>query len=436
MAIASKALAQDNDLLAGNLEKPLETNDFLGKLDLSLPESTLFSLMGGSTDGVIRPRSNERLSVHLLPVAGDILSGDGFAFGIEFNVGMRMLPTSYTAGELAGKANELDPESAARVAQIDAARKLARLSVSLAASRATTGAEIESYGLGLAYNYDSAEPLESQGRFEKCVVEAYGPAKELESTSVARRERQIVSEGIWEREFLESWREEHGEDATGPTPTELDNALKAYLDNNEDVQKLRKQGAEVAAKCKNVVNRWNRLIAGGGIAAYHAKAMADMTPANTAEGDQPDMSAILLGDETEATALAAWVGVSAPFGRDGQVTASLKHTDNGLRQRTVDEGVITERWDGSSAGLRYTHGFTDNKLTDGSLRGFVEFAYTEEQFGEIDDKFSQAGVGVELQVTDGVYLQAIVGDTFDSEIDRNNYFSGQLKWGLTGGPAQ
>ena len=82
--------------------------------------------------------------------------------------------------------------------------------------------------------------------------------------------------------------------------------------------------------------------------------------------------------------------------------------------------------DGWNVGARYTHQF-EHKLT-GPVRGFVEGAYYEEEFGIITDTFTQAGIGLELKLQDNLFFQATIGDSFGSEIDRGEYLSGQLKW--------
>ena len=145
-----------------------------------------------------------------------------------------------------------------------------------------------------------------------------------------------------------------------------------------------------------------------------------------------DQKITVIDVENNQTGYGLWssasFSISNLLGRgfdSGLFTMSARYNENLIRERDDQPESV----DGENVGGRYTHQFED-KLT-GPIRGFVEGAYYNEEFGTITDRFTQAGIGLELRLQDNLFLQATVGDSFGSEIDRGEYLSGQLKWSFS-----
>ncbi len=191
-------------------------------------------------------------------------------------------------------------------------------------------------------------------------------------------------------------------------------------------------------RCTQEVRPWNRNVYGAGAAIYHTT--TSLLPAAA-----PGMMAMvrMADDLGDVTGFGAWASaaVKSPLTpKTGQFTFHGRYTDNLVRERGTGDEKIVERVDGWSAAARYTHQFSaskDQKRRNArAVRGFIEAAYTEEEFGNITDEFWQAGIGAEIQVRKDMFFQFVVGDTFGSEIDRSTYLSGQFKWSFSKLPAQ
>jgi hypothetical protein len=175
---------------------------------------------------------------------------------------------------------------------------------------------------------------------------------------------------------------------------------------------------------------WNRDVYAFGVAAYNSSIQE--TSATPAPGQS-------LPKENE-TGFGVWASASlqGPIFRkskSSQLTLHARYTENMVRDRKVGSNTVTETVDGWQVGARYTQRLAGIDGGDQQFRLFIEGAYVEEKFGAIDDEFAQAGIGFEVQIQKDLFFQAVIGDTFDSDIDRGNYLSGQLKWSFSKGPA-
>lgn len=402
LGLSSVATAQSqsdapDDCIASGSNRSLdsETNcltsdNFMGQLNLVAPENALFTLIGAAPENVIKPKLGDKFSFSLLPQAVDSFNNGQFSFGIEANPGQLMLPKEYTMAEFlrgTGATTKLEASndylSRERISKIQSAKFWSRFTILGAATRSNEGQEIAKYGAGVSYVFDSGSPFETQGKYGDC----------MENKEVDK---------LYEDEF-KKWKAARGE-----TPFELSNNFKKKIKTLHD-------------GCFKQINSWNREVFSAGLAIYHSEI-----------GDPNPMLASTL-PTSKSTGYGGWVSAALPLGSNGQFTLSGQLTDDLVRERKEEEETITETVDGWRIGSRYTHHITGGKKGNPgrAVRGFFEAAYAEENFGMINDNFTQAGFGVEIQLQDNLFFQATIGDTFGSEIDRSTYLSGQFKWSFS-----
>jgi len=293
---------------------------------------------------------------------------------------------------------------------------LSQFTVSGAASKSVSDVQMTRYGVGVNFSHDTGAAIFDKGAFEKCAI-----PRELRTFNSQFREekRQKVAQ------FM---RENPSVLATDPklktyvevTAPKLVRESQWYKDNKVTPPKVEDCVAKVAP--------WNRNVFGGGVALYHS----DVEVGDAAVMAMADMdmgTEEMVGDQT---GYGLWASAAIKDGDQGQFTISARFNDDLVRERTVMEEAMTESVDGWRFGARYTRGFSkSDKAKGGAIRGFVEAAYAEEDFGTINDSFTQAGVGVEIQLQDNLFFQATIGDTFGSELDRSTYLSGQFKWSFS-----
>ena len=63
-----------------------------------------------------------------------------------------------------------------------------------------------------------------------------------------------------------------------------------------------------------------------------------------------------------------------------------------------------------------------------TLRGFVEAGYTDEENDTASDFYWKASIGTEIHLRNGIFLQLVYGHSFGVGGEKDEYFSGQLKW--------
>lgn len=394
-------------------------DDFLGKLDLTTPDNPLFTLMGSSPETVIRPKTGNQLSASLLPQFADALGADRQSFAVEFNPGIAMIPDYFSPGEIRGEIDSRSDGSAARVNALRRARWLSPLTLTLAYSESEGDAKIASYGLGVNYVVDSGDPLRAASAYSMCLDQAL---KQQSETAPVRSLSEIQSE--LEREVIAELIKEG---------RSLDIAIVAdevnrRFANSEEARRTREQNTKLGQLCRETVSPWNRNVFGGGLALLQSES-------SLTEGGQTTNGMTEVTLPGNRTGIGVWASYSRQMGRDGLLTAGARYADNMVRQREADDSQITETLDSWSAGFRYTHllaGPATQPAGGGefarSVRAFAELAYTDEKFDTGKDSFYQAGVGIELQLQQNLFLQIIGGDTFSSSIDRGNYFNGRIKW--------
>ncbi len=410
----------------------ITADDLLGQLDLTVPENSLFTLMNSTPDTVIRPKVGDRFSLAVLPEIANTFGSDQYAVGIEINPGLLMAPERFTIAELMGQANAWDGDDSN-------ARRLRRSSfwsqftISGAAIR-TTGDEatVSRYGIGLNYNYDSGSPLwaHAQGLYGNCIREMFSvnPVGEiLDATAQAAREvvrerQNIAADTLLTREQLRRLTLQ-AERLLVSDPTfaaAVEEKKDELIANEARFAVYRREAEQAIDGCVRAAAPWNREVYGAGIATYLSETDAEDGATSAEDGEE--------------TGFGAWATWAYPVREHGQIVVTGRYVDNGVRTRTDGANEVTEVYDGWTFGARYIHSFGGEDRR--AIRGFVEAAYSHEEFGAVDDEFTQAGIGVEIQLRDNIFLQVLVGDTFGSDIDRSSYLSGQIKWSFSEGPAR
>lgn len=393
--------------------------NFLGKLDLTSPDNPLFNLMGSSPETIIRPKSGDSFSAAFLPKFADALYADRTSLAIEVNPSLALIPKRYLAEEVLGRAVPGIEGSQRRVDQLKLARRLNPLSLTVAYSESEGAAEIVTYGAGANYILDTGAPFQAMERFARCLAGNYGADDTLLADyQTAERNR-----------ILALWRSEPGKHPDPDTPdgiTKLEAAVAESLAKDTRYQRLVETRTSSTETCRDESTAWNRDVYGVGLAVLRSE---QKDPASTLP---PSL-------RTESrTGVGAWASLSRKLGDSGQLTAGARLSEGLIRERKSNGIDIVEELDSWSAGLRYTHQFAGDAkdLPKRSVRGFVEVAYTDEDFGTGTDSFYQAGIGLEVQLRKNLFFQVVVGDTFDSGIERDNYLSGRVKWAFSNGPAQ
>ena len=401
---------------AGDLgSECISSDELLGGLDLVTPENSLFTLMGSAPDSILRPKTGDKFMLSILPQVSDAFGSDQYSIGIEVNPGLLQMPEKYTISEFLGTANPRLDGSLQRTEKLRAAKFWSQFTISAAATKTTGETTTNKYGLGVNFLRDSGSPFYAQATFGNCTKEA------LEGESSPA---EVISE-IEGKLGAEQAQLDESEQLSG---ADYEAELTRRVESNADYIAAVKRVLTIEKACVSKAAPWNRKIIGAGIAAIRSDSSS--LPAS---GTMP------LIPEDKATGWASWGSYVFPTSDHGQATIGVKYSENVLRERKSDTGSIVESVDGWNVGAQYTHSFSEDELktkaSERSLRGFVEVSYGEEKFGAIADEFTQAGIGFEIQLQKNIFFQAVVGDTWGSQIERSGYLSGQLKWALSGARA-
>lgn len=416
--ISLPAFAQDDnakDCLAGEnfsfSDECLKSEDLLGALDLAAPQNSLMALSGLTPETIIKPKKGDKLALSYLPQVTDALGNEQYSIGFEVNPGLLMMPERFTMAEYMGTATSA-PSSQDRVRKINRARMLSAISISGFAAKSTEGGFSSKYGLGISYQHDEGASFRAQGRYGDCVREAYTINGVLEAPS------KIIGDLESEVKAENGTHEPNGNPINRDRWEIVEEAERRFEDKYKP--------EDVVTKCAAAASPWNRKVIGAGAAILRSEASVT----ETGQTMPPAMQEGL--DKTGVGIWASYAGESPLDKKNGQVSIGAKWTDNLVRTRKDGDESITETVDGWQVGGRYTQNMAEKKTEKGvvrqSYRAFAEVAYAEERFGGMTDKFTQAGVGIEVQVGKNYLFQAVFGDTFGSDIHRGTYLSGQVKW--------
>ena len=430
IVLASTAIAQEsneqNDVIFGSDQIPTES-ELLGLLELGPPTLPLFTLMGVSAEGVISPQTSAEIGAAIVPQAINAFGQEATQIGLSINPGLLLLDDEVSANDLV------------RETRFGTPRQLSRLSFSVAYSRDVGEQAKTQAGLGLSYTYDAKSPIQAYPEYSECVDRATrGDLEILDSARTGRNDeittliRPLGLPFDKEIELIG----QIGSVLNGPQAQQEKELRRIAAENelavNEDRfvsellevasrfqaaagQRERNVTAAVRA-CVAEATAWNRPLYAFGIAGYQT----DFPEADDRDG------------------YTAWFSLANPLGENGQAILSARYYEGLAREVTSDGMMIADYVDGWTVGARYTHQISaeiiGNLDIGRATRGFVEAAYTEESFGELDDEYWQGAIGAEVRLDKGTYAQFIVGRSWGSEIDREDFISAQLKWSLTRSP--
>jgi hypothetical protein len=456
-------------ILSGDRDQCIAKSNLLGHLDLAAPTNPLFTLMGSTPENVITPKTGDEFMFSFLPRAVDAFGEDNFAIALEVNPGLIMLPDQIAVADLG-----FFEDKPMYGENLSTARLLSQFSFTLVANRKTGDIDATQYGIGLSYNYDTKNPLINNDDYRSCVslkqselndsatvfeyqsrvldqalLDLGVKGGELESKRLAIKQKlaalQVVNtisivsvlntEGVT---FSEAG--DQVEIKLRNENTKTVNLAEDYISENffdkvksalQSYNKLVDLLHTRVSSCSRQVSKWNRDVFASGLAVYRS----DISSLSGSIGN----AAISEGD---ATGFGAWLSMAFETSfadTEGQFIVHARYNDDIVRKRGSDDGLLIERVDLWSVGGRYTHQLStksrESAIDMGDVRGFIEAAYYDEEFNSIDDSYWQAGVGAEIEIRDGLYFQFVFGDTFDSEIERSTYLSGQFKWSLSKIPA-
>ena len=414
-----------NSCIAGSDGKCLEASDLIGAVDLGVPSTPLFTLLGASPENVLEVKTADEFAVSVLPNAVNAVGEDSFSLGLEFNPGLLALPDNVTISDLGGR--------------YSTARKLSGMSVAFSAIETSGDMGFTQYGIGVSYIYDKKSPLFAYDDFTQCIGRSgFDPGKVQNRITEFRKKITpiLTSGGIDIKKSPKITKQIWA--ATEPDGTlSVEKVSKILKDNgysgseNGAAQEIVDQhkklvfdggrsaiisGQMAVQYCVDEVQHWNRPVYGIGVAAY-------LTDPQTGSNE---------------SGFGLWASASgpAPFAKErGQITGSVRYTENLVRSREVNGVETIETVDGWGIGLRYTQRFgaptVNVDKSKPEFRGFIEAGYYDEEFSGINDAYWQAGLGGEVRVAENLFLQFALGDTFGSSIDRSQYLSAQLKWSFT-----
>jgi len=398
LLMSPNALAQDdNSCLSSSLDENacLKKSDLLGSLELTMPSSPLFALSGSTPENVIVPKPGDDLLVAFLPQAVNSLHEENTAIAFEINPGLLMMPEYLAVKELESGGN------------FALAKFLTQFNLTGSLERVSSDTEnYTRYGLGGSYIYDTKSAFVNNEDYRGCI---------------SGFEHNAMRDGGMKAEKIPSAIEE------------LQILRSQFLDS--DASKKFYSGVK---ECGEVYSKWNRDIYGFGLAYYHTDRNIDPSIDNLMEDPMLDPHLVVM-DNLNNNGFGLWASAAfeANLFGEGQLIFSSRYLENQIRDRKVDEETVTENVEVTSAGARFTHQFSGSKEDKRKVvRGFVEAGYYKEDFSTINDQYFQAGIGAEFQVSKDLFLQAVVGDTFGSEIDRSTYLSGQLKWSFSTSPVK
>lgn len=118
----------------------------------------------------------------------------------------------------------------------------------------------------------------------------------------------------------------------------------------------------------------------------------------------------------------AWVTGSKGWGSSYQLIGHIRYTKDLLLAdkagiHSVDSTVFGARFRGGSD----------------KLRGLLEAAYTNEDVDKKNDKYWQGLVGLEVRMSEAVWIQVAIGDTFGAD-NKKEFFTGKLRYGFSDKP--
>lgn len=365
MLLAAAASAQDEpgaDTLA------VEAADLIGRLDLDVPDSPAFAILGIAPQNVINPDTPAELASAL--ILGDDGNGNGQeGIALEFRPYLMALGDEITVGDYYRN------------------QWLSRTSLSFVQSSGTDSADkADRRAIGLSFTpIDERDPLTSS----KLIACAESP--------------EDISE-------------------------DLQRKLIAAIDRRTAAQDRDDAAAEAAAQAEidALTEQQNRFMAGERKAIFEERLDGCLEEEQKATRNARQLQLGIAYHESEVESIdesgaAFWVSHAFPLA-GGSFIAHARYSDNIVVAETGDTPQYSVK-DETVLGVRFRRG-------DDRRAVLFEASYVDESdtAGALDDSFSTALIGAEFRLFDELWIQIAVGDTFGSNRDENLALSGQFRW--------
>ena len=374
----SLALLFITTFMAGNIAAD-ETDDelakdLIGRLDLDVPDSPAFALLGVTPQNVINPDTPAELAAALL--VGDDKNGNGQeGLAIEFRPFLLAMQDDITVGDYRDK------------------NWLSRAAISFAQSDGSSDEDqTDRQAIGLTLTpIDEKDPF-VWADLGKCTADAVAAADGQEGTGrqdmrdAARRlanaqngddETEVIAAQqamVIARQALDEW---------------LRNGRKKILDAENEACIKKQQEATVNG------TQWQIGL------GYHDSEIGDI--------DESGLS-FWTSYSREVPRMGGSIILHARSGRD-QIVA---RPDEAQGYDVVDQDIVAFRYRRGSdrQGVLFEASYVDESAAGGGL----------------DDDYTTALIGAEFRIGESLWIQIGYGDTFGSNQDKDAALSGQFRW--------
>ena len=362
---AMTAFAQ-NDPSADKLE--VEAADLIGRLDLDVPDSPAFAIVGISPQNVINPDTPAQLAAaFILGNDGNGNSQEGLA--LEFRPYLMALGDDITVGDYYHN------------------QWLSRTTLSFVESTGTDDADrTDRRAFGLSFTpIDERDPLTSRKVID-CAESPQDVSEDLAQQLIAAIEERTTAQNDGDAA------------AAAAAQTKIDALTE---EQNQFMSGERKELLE------------ERLA--GCLIAHQEE---------TRNATQLQLGVAFHESEVEnidESGGALWISYARPLA-GGSFIAHARYSENLVIADTGNPGQYSVK-DETLAGLRFRRG-------DDRRAILFEASYVDESdaAGLLDDSYGTALIGAEFLLLDEIWIQIAIGDSFSSNQDKHLALSGQFRW--------
>jgi hypothetical protein len=365
------AWAQDDNVITGS-ELAISAEDILGRLDLDVPDSPAFAILGIAPQNVVNPDTPAELATALF-VGDDQAGNSQEGMAVEFRPYLLALGSEITVADYLHN------------------QWLSRAAVSLSRSKGTDADDrAERQALGLSFTpIDERDPLTSS-RVDQCLSEGIdkaGPAEERlrEEVRIANRAK-VAAE-------------------------EANDAEAAEVARAQEIAALEALNQWVSGERKDFIEE-------------HTD-----TCLNTFRTESINARQLQLGvawhdsrvEGIDESGAALWVSYAIPAMK-GSLTMHARYSENLLVADPDIQGQYNVK-DESLVALRFRRG-------DDKRAVLVEAAYIDQQdnSGSLDDRYGTALIGAEFRVVESLWIQVALGESFGASQDTGMALSSQFRW--------
>ncbi len=347
----------------------VEASDIIGRLDLDVPDSPGFAILGIAPQNVINPDTPAELASAL--ILGDDGNGNGQeGLAIEFRPYLLARGDDITVGDYYHN------------------QWLSRTALSLVESNGTDNSdETDRKAIGLSFTpIDERDPLATT-RVDNCVF----TDSQINEADKIKLQRQL--------------------------PPELDRQLnQAVFDNDQ-------------ARIKSLEQEANNYLLGQRKKLLEARLDSCL---KKHQEDTLNSRQLQFGiayhesevDNIDESGSAIWISYAHPLA-GGSLIAHARYSDDLIIPDADTQGQYSVK-DETIIGLRFRRG-------DDRRAILFEASYVDEsdEAGLLDDEFSTALLGAEFRLIDELWIQIAIGETFGSNQDRDLALSGQFRWSVS-----